>query len=154
MPTTTVNQVADWFILSSREVGDTITNLKLQKLAYYAQAWHLAIHGERLVPESFQAWVHGPVCPPLYQRFKQYRWDPISEEIAAPQIGTAVVDHLDEVMEVYGGLTAWDLERLTHSETPWIAARGGIPPEQNSEAEISDEAMLRFYKPKADVQGE
>ena len=74
MPAVTPNKVADWFIHFAHEVGDPITNLKLQKLVYYAQAWYLALHGKRLFPAEFQAWVHGPVCHSLYQRFRGYAW--------------------------------------------------------------------------------
>lgn len=35
---------------------------KLQKLCYYAQAWHLAWTGNPIFAEDFQAWSNGPVC--------------------------------------------------------------------------------------------
>ncbi len=145
MPVTSINAVADYFIRFSREVGDPITNLKLQKLVYYAQAWHLALKGERLMPAQFEAWVHGPVCVPLYQRFRRYSWNPISESVAAPELPAEVEKHLREVMEVYGGMSAWDLERLTHAEEPWRIARGDLPADEPSTAVIPDEEMRRFY---------
>jgi len=60
-----------------------------------------------------------------------------SEEIAR---------HLEEVMVAYGGHSALDLERLTHSEPPWREARGDLPPDENSEAPISEETMRRYYR--------
>jgi len=145
MPAVTVNKVADWFIRFAHEVGDPITNLRLQKLVYYAQAWFLALHGRRLMPAEFQAWVHGPVCHPLYQRFRGYAWNPIVEPVDAPALPAEVETHLREIMEVYGGYSAWDLERLTHAEAPWQAARGDLPPDAPSTAVIADEEMRRFY---------
>ena len=59
-------QIADYLIAFSHSVGDPISNLKLQKLLYYAQAWYLALHNEPLFPESIEAWVHGPAVPPVY----------------------------------------------------------------------------------------
>lgn len=35
--------------------------LELQKLLYYAQAWHLAWEGVPLFPETIRAWDRGPV---------------------------------------------------------------------------------------------
>lgn len=141
--------VADWFIRFAHEVGDTITNLKLQKLVYYAQAWFLALTGERLVPAEFQAWVHGPVCYPLYQRFRGHGWAPILDEVAEPGLPRNVESHLREIMEVYGGFSAWDLERLTHSEAPWLNARDGVAPGEPSCNVISDHDMRRFYSARA-----
>lgn len=145
MPAISIHAVADYFIRFSQEVGDPITNLKLQKLVYYAQAWHLALKGERLMPARFEAWVHGPVCVPLYQRFRRYSWNPIDEAVEKPDLPDAVEKHLREVMEVYGGMSAWDLERLTHAEEPWRIARGELPSDEPSTAVISDEEMKRFY---------
>ena len=45
--------------------GDLISNLKLQKLAYYAQGFCLAMHGRPLFPEAIKAWKHGPVVSEL-----------------------------------------------------------------------------------------
>lgn len=149
MAVTSANAVADYFIRFSHEVGDPITNLKLQKLVYYAQAWYLALHGERLIPDAFQAWVHGPVCYPLYQRFRGYGWNPISEGVAAPRLPDGVEEHLREVMEAYGGFSAWDLERLTHAEEPWIRARAGLPLDQPSNNVISEDDMRTFYAARA-----
>ena len=48
------------------ERTDTITTMKLQKLAFYSQALHLVINGTPLFPEDFHAWRGGPVAPELY----------------------------------------------------------------------------------------
>ena len=48
------------------ERTDTITTMKLQKLAFYSQALHLVNNGTPLFPEDFQAWRGGPVAPELY----------------------------------------------------------------------------------------
>ena len=65
--------VAKYFLLKSNpEIGDTISNLKLQKLLYLAQGFFLAIYGEPLFPEHIEAWTHGPVVPEIYRRFKRF----------------------------------------------------------------------------------
>ena len=141
-----VQQVADRFIRRAHEVGDPITNLKLQKLVYYAQAWYATLNeGQPLFPEPFEAWVHGPVCPPLYDRFRAYQWRPIDENVGATDLPADVCDHLDEVLAAYGNLTAYTLERLTHQEEPWRQARGDLPPDARCTNVIPVEAMVAFY---------
>lgn len=55
--------------ISIFDIADTflsiepMTHKKLQKLCYYAQAWHCALENEPICSASFQAWIHGPVCP-------------------------------------------------------------------------------------------
>jgi len=143
---TTVNEVADFFLGFACEHGDPLTNLKLQKLTYYAQAWHLALHGSRLFDGEFQAWVHGPVMPCLYQRFKANAWAPIVSVQAPVDIAEAVESHLVEVMKAYSRFSAYDLERLTHSERPWKNARRGLACDESSQNEISDDDMKSYYK--------
>ena len=56
------NDIARYILtLSTPEVGDIISNLKLQKLLYYVQGFHLAIENEPLFMEDIQAWQYGPV---------------------------------------------------------------------------------------------
>lgn len=67
------NSVSDYLLVENRERGENLTNLKLQKLLYYAQAWHLALRNAPLFDEDFQAWVHGPVLPSQYLRFRSFQ---------------------------------------------------------------------------------
>ena len=62
---TTAEQVAEYFLLLvDDDAGDVMTNLRLQKLVYYAQAWRLAILDEALFEDDFEAWVHGIASMP------------------------------------------------------------------------------------------
>lgn len=56
---------------------ESMTHKKLQKLCYYVQALHLAIYGEPLIDTYFEAWVHGPVAPELYNEYKSHGMTPI-----------------------------------------------------------------------------
>ena len=47
-----------------------ITAMKLQKLAYYSQAWSLVWDEKLLFPERIEAWANGPVVPDLYEAHK------------------------------------------------------------------------------------
>jgi uncharacterized phage-associated protein len=140
----TADQIADTIIHLSRERGIEITNLKLQKLLYYAQAWHLAFTGEPLFRDEIEAWVHGPVVPSIFRRFREYRWKTIDCPVS-PLTDAQPIAHLNAVLDAYGSISATRLENLTHREKPWNVARGNIPIDQPSNAVIGRETMAEYY---------
>lgn len=116
--------VANYFLLKSDpDVGDFLTNLKIQKLVYYAQGLHLALYDRPLFDEPIEAWAHGPVVPDLYHHFKEYRSSPIPIPVEFEpnkEFGQETLEFLDEVYEVYGQFSAWKLRDMTHEEAPWV----------------------------------
>ena len=145
----TAQKVAQYMIAFSHEHGDPISNLKLQKLLYYAQAWHLALYDKPLFKASIEAWVHGPVVLSVYRTYRQYSWQPIQEEPEKVKLLSSTCEFLDEVMDVYGEFSAYQLEKLTHSEDPWRNARGDLPPDASSSVTISHISMRDYYKARA-----
>lgn len=143
---TTASTVADYFIREANETGSYLSNLKLQKLVYYAQAWYLAIYGKPLFDEDFQAWIHGPVIPELYQQYIDFGWKPILKDVEQPNFPEEIQKFLQEVTEVYFGCDAFELERMTHHEDPWVKARGNIPMDEPSSAIITKESMKDYYQ--------
>ena len=140
-------KTANFLISDCRERGENLTNLKLQKLLYYSQAWHLALKGIPLFSEDFQAWVHGPVLPSQYHRFKKNEWRPILDEIPAIDIDNQeIVSHLKEIVDVFGVETATSLELMTHNEKPWQLARKNMKDDEPSSAIISKDSMKAFYR--------
>jgi len=119
-------QIADYFLtLVDSEAGDSLSNLKLQKLVYYAQGFSLALTGKPLFADEIQAWQHGPVVPALYHSLKQHG----SEPVPPPENGINRDDYpeevrelLDEVYAVYGQFSASKLRNMTHQELPWKEA--------------------------------
>lgn len=143
----TAREISDYIIQFFQDREDPITNLRLQKLLYYVQGWHLAIYnGKPAFEEPLQAWVHGPVQPAIYAKYKKYRWAPISEEIGSLHINAKLRKHIEEVLAVYGIEPTYSLERMTHSEPPWKAARGKLPADASSTTEITKASMERFFK--------
>lgn len=47
-----------------------MTHMKLQRLVYYSQAWHLVWEDKPLFAERIEAWAGGPVIPVLYEALK------------------------------------------------------------------------------------
>ena len=145
----TYQEVAEFFLAFADDRGEAISNLKLQKLVYYAQAWFVANYGKPLFKGDFQAWVHGPVLPELYHAYKQQGSSPIPvsktlEEVEA-NLDSNVVEYLREVARVYMPSGAYELELMTHQETPWLEARGGIEPDEKCENVIPLDAMKEYY---------
>lgn len=136
--------IADYFVWLANETGSFISNLKLQKLVYYAQAWHIALYNESLFEEDFQAWVHGPVIPSLYQKYKSFGWQPISKD-ANPELPEEVRQFLGEVTEEYFACDGYELEQMTHAEDPWNLARGGLPADAPSNEIIEKKWMKEYY---------
>lgn len=143
---TSAIDISKYIINFFQKSGDPITNLKLQKLLYYIQGWHLALHEEAAFTEPLQAWVHGPAQSQVYSQYKKFRWNPINETITAPVINDNLKKHIDEVLSVYGTETAYALEHRTHLENPWKDARKGLPPDAESTAEITLESMKAYFK--------
>ena len=137
-----VYEIANWFLNKG-----SMTQKKLQKLCYYAQAWCYALKGERLIKSDFQAWIHGPVSPALYDRFKQFGYDTIKiSGIYRCNIEKNDIDLLEDVWKTYGDKTGNALEALTHRELPWIEARRGYAENERCTVVISPETMKNYYK--------
>ena len=137
--------VAKAILLNAASRNIEISNLKLQKLLYYAQGWRLAIFEQPLFPEAIEAWVHGPVVPEVFREYKVHRWSSLPK----PE-GHAANGYLktwcDAILNTYGQFEAKELELRTHCETPWIAARTGLDPETPSHNVITHVSMRKFFK--------
>ena len=140
----TAKIVAEYFLaLTDEASGEGISNLKLQKLVYYAQGVHLALTGEPLFPEPIHAWMHGPVVPPLYAEYKDCGRDPIPVPTGVDfdQYGEHERETLDVVNTELGQYSAWRLREMTHDEPPWRDAY-----QRGSGTVISVESMHTYFK--------
>lgn len=147
-----LNDVCDYIIVKTTEGGEALNLLKLQKLVYYVQAWHLAFHNRPLFDGKFQAWVHGPVSRALYARFAGDKslYSPVGPEDVRPGFNPDLINaedraHIDAVLELYAPLTGSQLEEMTHREAPWQEARRGFAPSARCENEISEASMASYY---------
>lgn len=121
---------------------------KLQKLCFYAQSWYITLAGKRLMDTEFEAWVHGPVSPRLYEYYREWGLLTISQIPCPPSVLDRLsiyIGFLNEIYEIYKDYTADQLEELTHSETPWITARGNLNKNDPCENVISDEVISQYY---------
>jgi uncharacterized phage-associated protein len=137
--------VANYFLKRQvPEAGDLMSNLKLQKLVYYAQGFYLAMTDSPLFNERIEAWEHGPVCVPLYHQYKEFGADAIQipYDVNAYDIFTEKArEILDMVHRYYGQFSAWKLRNLTHEDIPWINAY-----RKGQCTEITQDAMRDYFK--------
>lgn len=109
------------------------------KLAYYAQAWHLAWHGTPLFREQIQAWKNGPVASELWVYARSTHRPTKPGTLSPTERAT-----LDAVIDHYGHLPGIRLSDNTHQETPWVRARGTLGPEDASTRVIPREYILSW----------
>lgn len=147
--------VANLFLRWGNEEGDLITNLKMQKLLYYAQAWHLVFFKKPLFKEDVEAWELGPVLSAAYQEFKKFKFNPIkykSDNKELKLFTDKQLEFLSSCYETFIRFSAHDLVNMTHNEQPWKDAY------ENGKEIIPHESMKRFYtelkkKEKKDTSG-
>jgi uncharacterized phage-associated protein len=119
--------------------------LKLQKLAYYCQAWHLARNRTPLFTDEVEAWREGPVVRALYnlhrQQYAVHEWPAGNGE----RLEDAERATVDWVVEKYGGFTPERLSRMTHNESPWRVARRGLAATAASDRPVDRHDMAAYY---------
>jgi len=146
-----VHDIANYFLSKSSR----ITPKKLQKLLYFSYSWYLALMNEtkaeilnRLFSNKFEAWIHGPVCPELYKKYKTYGASYIPKYTGSLCVFTEDdKDVLENVWDEYARYTANELESISHQHDPWKITR---EKENCSHADwcsaiITDELIFDFY---------
>lgn len=152
--------------------GISVSPLKLQKILYYEQAWHMVFFGRnnQLFDAAPQAWVNGPVYPVIYHEYKDkvsgmcehlkeqhFGVDNQNDILSSIQslseamrLSKEQTDLIDSVIMLYGTKTQNQLILVTHSELPWCEKREGLLPFEASEREISLDTMYNYYKARRD----
>ncbi len=118
--------------LNEKRIND-LTNLKLQKLLYFAYGVHLSLFDERLFTDEIHAWKLGPVIPLVYKEFKDHGRNPIginSRAIILKDDDSGEFEELPIINETteenkakslfiacasYGEKKAWDLVDILHN---------------------------------------
>lgn len=140
----TATEIANWFLSYNdylREIEDEdtdyISNLKLQKLLYYAQGSFLSIYDKPLFEDPIEAWRHGPVVYSVYQKYKKFGSTGI-DEFDKSDIDKETESLLKEVYKIFGKYSAWGLREMTHQEDPWK--------ETDINHVISNEKIKKYFK--------
>ena len=114
--------------------------VKIQKLLYYCQGWHVARNREALFGETVEAWVNGPVVAKHWADEKHMRPQPEAKELDGSHLAT-----IDYVVERYGRFPGKALIRMTHLEDPWRALSESDNTDLVGTAEISLDALGAWF---------
>lgn len=160
----TPKAVANWFL---DRFSGALTPMKLQKLMYFAQGWHLGLFARPLINEKVQAWRFGPVFASVYVEFKGFGNKPITRRarrirltepggeltVTCPVIGDddkGTRDFLEKIAETYGKYSAIELSRMTHEpDTPWKAVWDEMGGVEVLSKEIPDELIAEYFAKKS-----
>lgn len=156
-----IEAVANSVLWGAEKRNVRLTPMKLQKLLYLCHGYYLAVTGQPLVDEDFEAWQYGPVSPSIYQEFKDCGSRSIDAGRRARNRGRAALGILDDISEIpdddkqaarivnfvldtYGARTAIYLSDLTHKVgSPWEKVRQVDPPRRN--AKITNDLIKLYF---------
>ena len=145
--------IAYAFVEKGIDEGQFVTQMKLQKMVYFAHGYHLAKYGEPLIDEKFEAWKFGPVVEEIYQTYKLYGSDPIMDTFFLPKpprvfrykpLTDSATDAVDYTWKVTKHLSATQLSQWSHLDgSPWANV---YDPTQSSNVIPDDEIKAYFEK--------
>ena len=133
--------VANYFLANQdARRGGSISNLKLQKLCYYAQGICLAVLERPMFLDHIEHWQHGPVVRTLYGRYQPFGSKALTppDNLNLQLYDPETKDLLDKVYQLYGQDSAWELRNKTHAEDPWLNTPEGSP--------ISHKQMRAYFQ--------
>lgn len=145
----TLDDVANWFLANMKEVS----NKKLQKLMYYAYSWFLTFNNEsakeirlKFFDARFEAWVHGAVCPELYNKYKEYGSSDLPQYTGKiANFSKVELEILNQVCNIYGKYSGDELEFVCQQEDPWKNARKNLNAYEPSSNRIKDSDIFKYY---------
>lgn len=114
-----------------------IGKVKLHKLLYYVQGYHLVWEGNPAFAEEIETWDMGPVVACLW-RDEKYRTTPFEEPLP-----NSVRNTVTNVLRRFGHLTGRELVDATHAEDPWRrATKTGL---DRYNRVISHQSLIDFF---------
>lgn len=152
-----VRDVSHYIIVYSNERDYGVSNLKLQKLLYFVQAFFLINDFPPCFDEKIEAWDFGPVVPEVYREYKRYggmdiptidyyvKFDKKSiwntERIYYDDIiSEDDKEMIRAVVDKFAHCSATVLVNLTHNQDPWINAYA-----DGQRNEITKEDIKRYF---------
>ncbi len=155
--------VARYIINYSNQEKYGISNLRLQKLLYFVQAYYLISSGNPCFGDCIEAWDFGPVVPVVYHEFKRFGgssippvesyivfnsdnfWDSHSalfDEKCLPDEDREKIRH---VVDKFSDYSTAALVSLTHNQRPWKDAYD----KPQSNRVISNDSIQKYFQPKS-----
>ena len=110
------------------EESNGLSAMKLQKLCYFIQGWHLVINNAPLFNEDFESWKYGPVCPDLYNLHARMSYIP-ADSLNFSNLNVDITEYqkkfIDAIASIYMPYSALQLSDISHQHKSWINAGSG-----------------------------
>ena len=119
---TSATDVARFLVQEFVDIRKSTTNMKLQKLLYFAWIeYYDYSKGKYLFDDKFSAWKLGPVIPDVYREYRIFAAMPISfTKPPDNNLDGDVVDFLKGFADRYKDVSASNLISRSHQEgKPW-----------------------------------
>jgi uncharacterized phage-associated protein len=111
--------IGKYIVLELRKRGIKITNLKLQKMLYYVQAYSLLQNNKPLYKEPIEARKLGPIVPVVHNAF---RWAG-SSNILVIEKPNPINDEdkklINDVLDIVGNVSSKALVDISHTYDSW-----------------------------------
>lgn len=147
--------VANYILDAAKKKKIEVSNMKLQKLVFFAHAAWMKDERKRLIEDPVMAWPYGPVIPAIYHEFKKFGNSPITHrafdikiegdpdswdfeivEPVIPETDTETREYLDGILDRFGKYDALKLSAASHADggawektvTKAKAEHGGVLP--------------------------
>lgn len=152
--------IANSVLIEAWKRGNSVSNLKLQKLLFLCHAFYLVKNrGANLIRGSFEAWQYGPVHRVAYDAFRKHGDRPINEgvesinpitrektKIPLPQ-NFMVMDVINDIVKSYGSWEPVKLVELTHREnSPWDYVVKSASNKANMGLKIRNDIIMERFK--------
>lgn len=139
------HDVATYVISEYWKQGNTITNLKLQKILYYIQGYTYKFCNTASFDEEIYRWPYGPVVPDVYFRYNYRHAMPLElpaeneSAFARSQLKNdlTLFNTIEKVIRASVKYSASDLVNKTHQEAPWCKA--------TDNAIISNQSIAEYF---------
>ena len=114
---------------SARTSRPEVSTMKLQKICYFVQGWHLAINnGQPMFDEDFYAWKYGPVSPVLYDFCEDkvsVTTDSFEFANVTPELNDYQQDFIKKIFKIYNPYSGLQLSDITRNHDAWKNAGAG-----------------------------
>ena len=118
--------VADFIIDFCSRKKEPVSNLRLQKLLYFAWVRFYEKTGRHLFYDSMYAWQLGPVVPGVYFNYCSYGGRPINLIFSATEIEQGDTEILENIIMLYWNVPSSELVERTHKpDTAWYEVYDG-----------------------------
>ncbi len=122
--------IAKKFLELAENEKESLSPMKILKLTYIAQGYHLGFFGTSLFGNEIQAWKFGPVIPDLYHVIKRFGQRPVDKETVSlysnNRLDTETSKFITVIWNYYKKFTGSELSSKTHlPDTPWDKVYSG-----------------------------